>query len=620
MRQCRAAARIHGTGGTRAHAREGESLIRYRVRLADLNRHLFEVECRIEAPDAAQRFQMPSWIPGSYLLREFARHVVGLEAASGGRSVPVEQLDHTTWCCREASGELALTATVYALDESVRGAYLDARRAYFNGPCLFALPLDREDEEVELTIEAPAHAACIDWHVATAMHAAEVDGQGFGTYRAASYDELLDHPFEIGDFESVEFAAAGVPHRLVVAGRFDSDLDRVAADLTRLCETQIDFFGAPPPFDRYCFLGLAVGEGYGGLEHRASSSLMFNRDDLPKADEEAITADYQRFLALASHEYFHTWHVKRTKPAAFVPYRLDRRNHTRLLWAFEGITSYYQELMLLRSGLFSRQVFLQRLGEVLTRVYRTPGRHRQSLAASSFNAWDVLYKPEPNGVNASMSYYSKGAVAALALDLTLRNGSSHSLDDVVRGLWERFGARGVGVPENGVEALTVELGGAKLAGFFDRVIRGTEDPPLAELLAGFGVALEMRAATGPDDKGGTPRAAGGVPLALGIAYKSRDHGLELTAVLDDGPAQRAGLQPGDVLVALDRLRITDRTLKRRLARFEPGERVTCSYFRGDELLEAGLVVQPAPQDTCWLRLEDRASRAAVERRKAWLGQ
>ncbi len=608
------------TARGRAHAREGESLIRYRVRLADLNRHLFEVECRIDAPDAAQRFQMPSWIPGSYLLREFARHIVSLEAASEGRSVPVEQIGHSTWCCRGATAALTLKATVYALDQSVRGAYLDTRRAYFNGPCLFALPLDRADEEVELVLEAPAHASCADWRVATAMHAAEIDRDGFGTYRAANYDELLDHPFEIGDFESVEFEAAGVPHRLVVAGRFDSDLDRVAEDLTRLCEAQIAFFGAPAPFDRYCFLGQAVGEGFGGLEHRASSSLMFNRDDLPKPDEEEITADYQRFLALASHEYFHTWHVKRTKPAAFMPYRLDRRNHTQLLWAFEGITSYYQELMLLRSGLFGRQVFLQRLGEVLTRVYRTPGRHRQSLADSSFNAWDVLYKPEPNGVNASMSYYSKGAVAALALDLTMRAGSGHSLDDVVRGLWERFGSRGLGVPEDGVEALAIELGGAELTRFFDRMIRGTEDPPLADLLAGFGIALEMRASAGPDDKGGTPRVAGAAPLALGIAYKSRDHGLELTAVLEDGAAQRAGLEPGDVLVALDRLRITDRNLKRRLARFEPGERVTCTYFRGDELLEAGLVVQPAPQDTCWLRLEDRASRAAVERRKGWLGQ
>jgi predicted metalloprotease with PDZ domain len=587
-----------------------------------LSRHLFEVECRIERPDASQRFQMPSWIPGSYLLREFARHIVSFEAVSGERKLPVEQLDHNTWCCRDAAATetLSVTTRVFALDESVRGAFLDTRRAYFNGPCLFLLPLGREDEEIELEIEPPRHALAADWRVATAMAPADTDDGGFGTYRAANYDELLDHPFEISDFEDVEFEAAGVPHRLVVAGRFESDLDRVGEDLRRLCETEIEFFGAPAPFDRYCFLGLAVGDGYGGLEHRASSSLIFGRDDLPRPEEKGVPPEYQRFLALASHEYFHTWHVKRTKPAAFMPYRLDRRNHTRLLWVFEGITSYYQEILLLRSGLVSRQVFLQRLGELLTRVYRTPGRFLQTLADSSFNAWDVLYKPEPNNANASISYYTKGAVAALALDLTLRTGpSGKSLDDVVRALWTRYGAKDVGVPEDGLEALAAEIGGPELESFFDRMIRGTEDPPLAELLAQLGITLELRASTGPDDRGGTPRSGNGAPLWLGANHRGRDHGIELTAVFAEGPAERAGLEPGDVLIALDRLKISDRNLKRRLSRFEPGERVTASFFRGDELIEAGLVLQPAPQDTCWLQLDERAGRAAAERRKAWLG-
>jgi predicted metalloprotease with PDZ domain len=565
---------------------------------------------------------MPSWIPGSYLLREFARHVVSLEAVSDNRALRVEQLDHSTWCCRGAGESLTIRTKVFALDESVRGAFLDTRRAYFNGACLFLLPLGREEEEIELEIEPPRHAGASDWRVATAMTPVDIDDDGFGTYRAADYDELLDHPFEISDFESVEFEAGGVPHRLVVAGRFESDLDRVATDLRQLCEAEIEFFGSPAPFDRYCFLGLAVGDGYGGLEHRASSSLIFSRDDLPRPGEAGMPAEYQRFLALASHEYFHTWHVKRTKPAAFMPYRLDRRNHTRLLWVFEGITSYYQEILLLRSGLVSRQAFLQRLGELLTRVYRTPGRFMQTLADSSFNAWDVLYKPEPNNANSSISYYTKGAVAALALDLTLRAGpSGKSLDDVVRALWTRYGAKTLGVPEEGLEALAIELGGRELESFFERTIRGTEDPPLADLLGQLGITLELRASTGPDDRGGTPRSGNATaPLWLGASHRGKDHGIELTAVFTDGPAERAGLEAGDVLIALDRLKISDRNLKRRLSRFEPGERVTASFFRGDELVEAGLVLQPAPQDTCWLQVDERAGRAAAERRKAWLGQ
>jgi len=601
--------------------REDPPLIRYRVRLADLERHHFEIECRIDNPAAEQRFSLPAWIPGSYLLRDFARHVIHVAAKSGRESLSVDKVAAATWCVRGAGRTLTLTLTVYALDQSVRGSYLDRHRGYFNGPCVFVQPEDRDDEAVEVTIEPPPHSLCEDWRVATAMTPSEVDERGFGAYSAQNYDELLDHPVEISDFASVDFEAAGVPHHLVVAGRFESDLDRVAADLQQICAKQIEFFGPPAPFPRYWFLGLAVHDGYGGLEHRASTSLIFGREDLPKIGETGQPRDYQRFLALASHEYFHSWHVKRIKPAAFMPYRLDRRNHTRLLWVFEGVTSYYQDLLLLRSGVIGAAAYLQKLGEMLTRVYRMPGRFRQSLAEASFDAWDVLYRPEPHHPNTSISYYTKGAMVALALDLKLRldTAGRTSLDDVVRELWRRYGALGVGVPEDGFEQLAAEVSGLDLSGFFASAVRGTEDPPLRELLAEFAVALELRPTAGADDRGGAPRAANGEPLSLGISTRDREHGLELTNVLDGGPAERAGLNPGDVLIALDRLRVTSRNLARRLARFESGERVTATVFRGDELIEVGLVLRPAPQDTCYLVAREQADPPALERRRAWLG-
>jgi predicted metalloprotease with PDZ domain len=304
-----------------------------------------------------------------------------------------------------------------------------------------------------------------------------------------------------------------------------------------------------------------------------------------------------------------------------MPYRLDRRNHTRSLWVFEGITSYYQDRFLLRSGLIGVPAYLQRLGEHLTRVYRTPGRLRQSLAASSFDAWDSLYKPDANSPNTGVSYYTKGALVALALDLTLRAATvPHSLDEIMQALWGRYGARDVGVPEDGFERLALEIGGPTLAAFFAAAVRGTEDLPLGELLGACGIQLNLRAAAGPGDPGGTPGARDDAPFGLDAAYRSRDGGLELTVVFDNGAAQTAGLCPGDLVIAIGGLRVGERNLASRLAREDSGATVRVTAFRGDELIEADLVLTPPALDTCYLELDARASSDAVARRRAWLGE
>lgn len=597
-------------------------MIRYRLASADHLSHEFEVQVRLTDAKDGQCFSLPSWIPGSYLLREYAKHVVSIDATNGKEPVALEKIDKSTWRCAGAHPEINVTARIYALDLSVRGAYLDSRRAYFNGTCLALCPLGREREPIELTIEDGVVPPDQQWRVATAMRPVTVDERGFGTYAAEDYDELVDHPVEISDFAEIRFAASAIIHRLVIAGRHKTDLERVADDLRRLCETHIAFFGEPAPFDSYLFLGLAVGEGYGGLEHRASSSLIFNRDDLPKPGESKVPKDYERFLSLCSHEYFHTWNIKRIKPAAFTPYRLDRRNHTRLLWVFEGITSYYQDLMLLRSDLITVEAYLERLGRLLTRVYRTPGRRRQSIAESSFDAWDKLYKPDANSPNSGVSYYSKGAMVALALDLTLRRAapSSSGLDGVMAKLWARYGRGGDGVPEDGFERLAGEVLGSDLGQFFDAAVRGNEDPPLEELLGAFGVSLQRRASSGPEDKGGSKaQDAEEAPLSLGINYRLAQGGLELIHVMADGPAQRAGLNPGDRLIALGGLQVDEKNLSQRLKRLEPGELVAVTVFRGDELLEFPLTVDAAPADTCFLTLMEQADPDMSARRKSWLG-
>ncbi len=594
----------------------------YRIVPRDLYAHLFEVSCTVlsPAPDG-QRFRLPTWIPGSYLIREFARHFVRVRAECDGRPVAIAKEAKDTWRAAPCAGPLTVTADVYAYDLSVRAAYLDHTRAYFNGPSVFLCPEGRESAPCRVEIVAPAGRP--SWRVATTLPEDGAKRWGFGAYRAADYDELIDHPVEIADFSHVAFEAGGVAHDVVISGRHDADLARLAGDLARICRCQVELFdgpGARAPFDRYLFQVLALGEGYGGLEHRASTSLVCSRRDLPRAGVAKVGDDYRSFLGLASHEYFHAWNVKRIKPAAFTPYDLRRENPTRMLWAFEGFTSYYDDLVLVRSGVVDAPGYLELLGRTITNVLRTPGRHVQSVADSSFDAWIKYYRQDENTPNAVVSYYAKGALVGLALDLVLR-ASDSSLDELMRTLWRRFGRAGTGVPEDGIARIASELAGRDLAEFFARYVEGTEDPPLAELLASHGVAMRLRAADGPRDRGGTAgkgRDDGAPPVALGAKVAASGEA-KLVHVFRGGAAERAGLAGGDVVVAIDGLRASADNVDALLARHAPGDRLTVHAFRRDELASFELVLDRAPEDTCYLAFAPETPPEAVARRDAWLG-
>jgi predicted metalloprotease with PDZ domain len=594
--------------------------IRYAIVPARPEAHLYHVTCTVADPDpSGQQFALPAWIPGSYMIRDFARHVVSIRAGSGRQPVTIGKLDKHTWRAQPAAGPLTVTCEVYAWDLSVRGAHLDTRHAFFNGACVFLRVLGQEHAPCELEIIRPRGARYRNWRVATAMSRKRAKPYGFGVYFASDYDELIDHPVEMGEFALASFRACGVPHDIVITGRHAADTRRLQRDLKRLCEHHIRFFGEPAPMKRYAFFVTAIGEGYGGLEHRASTALLCSRDDLPREGETGVTERYRTFLGLASHEYFHTWNVKRIKPAAFAPYDLDRENYTTLLWAFEGITSYYDDLALVRCGLIEKKDYLELLGRSITAYLRTPGRTKQSVAESSFDAWIKYYRQDENSPNAIVSYYAKGSLVALCLDLLIRDKTrgKKSLDDLMRALWRRHGLTGVGVEEDGIERLVEEVTGLQLRRYFDDWLRSTRELPLKALLATHGVETDLRQPESAQDKGGRPaRSKGAAGLAmLGIRARAQGDDSAVTHVLEGGAAQEAGVAAGDLIVAVEGLRPGQAGLDAALAKRRAGERVRIHAFRRDELMSFDVQLKRAEADTCVLAESVDGKRL----RERWLG-
>lgn len=606
-----------------------EPLCRYRIAIASAAAHLYDVRLRIGAGSASgRRLSLPAWIPGSYLVRDFARHILTIRAESGGAAVALRKLDKHTWELAPTPGPVEVRCEVYAFDLSVRAAYLDPTRAYFNGTSLLLRLNGAESEPCTLDLIRPADDTGLGagWTVETTLRPRAIDGAGFGRYEARDYWDAIDHPVQWADHRTADFDVAGIPHRVAISGRAEHcDLDRLARDLRAVCGYQARLFGALP-VERYLFLVTAVGDGYGGLEHADSSSLLCARDDLPTVGEAEVTEGYRKFLGLCSHEYFHLWNVKRIAPAAFSPPDLAREVHTPLLWAFEGITSYYDDLALVRAGRIPTQSYLELLARSISRLLRTPGRRRQSLAESSFDAWTKFYKADENAPNAIVSYYLKGSLVAWGLDVELRRRTEDavSLDDLMRVLWSRHGAPARGLADGDIEAAAAELGGAGLAAFFERYVRGTDELPLGDWCAALGLGLRLRAARDERDEGGAhagpPGEASPARPWLGVRTRRAAEGVGLANVFDGGAAQRAGMSAGDLIVAVGGLRASADNLPQLLARVRPGERVTVHAFRRDELLAFEVEPAPAPADTCdlWPLPPTAATAAQLERRARWL--
>lgn len=598
-----------------------KNAIGYRIVPSDPAAHLFSVVLTVPAPDLrGQVLVLPAWIPGSYMLREFARNIVQIRAEASGKRVALRKLDKHSWQAAVCSGPLIVQYEVYAWDLSVRAAHLDQTHGFFNGSSVFLRVAGQEAVRHIVEIVRPDGDAYQDWRVATSLPELQAQRYGFGSYAADGYDALIDHPVEMGTFALANFKAHGVPHDIVISGHVPNlDLARLAADLKKICEAQIALFDPEhkrAPMSRYVFLTMAVGDGYGGLEHRASTALICARADLPSTASPLEMSDgYRGFLGLCSHEYFHIWNVKRIKPAAFAPYDLQAENYTSLLWLFEGFTSYYDDLMLLRSGVIGELAYLKLVAKTINNVLRGSGRSKQSVAESSFDAWIKYYRQDENAPNAIVSYYTKGALIALALDLTIRaeTRGKKSLDDIMRALWLRYGqdfyARGTqagrltGVTESEAEALFDEVSGLRLKRFFDRYVRGTEDLPLAKLLAPFGISLSDGRQRGKPD--------------LGLRSVRNGSFCKVANVFESGAAHRGGLSAGDVLLALDGVRVTATNLDALLSRYRAGDAVVLHAYRGDVLMvfEVTLASDSAPQ---WSLHAEAKPLALARKRTAWL--
>jgi len=575
------------------------SMIDYLIEVADVHAHLYRVTLKVVRPDARQRLSLPVWIPGSYMVREFSRHLSGLRARQGTKPCTVEQLDKCSWQVHcEGGSTLTLVYEAYAFDTSVRAAFLDDRRGFFNGTSLCLRVEGRESAPQRLRLgRLPA-----GWQAATAMPATSRRHE----YLCADYDELVDHPVELGRFWRGEFQARGVAHEFVVAGAWPGfDGARLLADARRICETQIGFWHGrgKPPMSRYVFLLNAVDDGYGGLEHRASTALICSRRQLPRVGVPETTDGYVTLLGLISHEYFHTWNVKRLKPRDFERIDFSRENYTRLLWFFEGFTSYYDDLLLLRAGLIDAPRYLRLLARTLGGVQATPGRRLQSVAEASFDAWVKYYRADENTPNATVSYYAKGSLVALALDLSLRAGGRGSLDQAMRLLWSR--SAGGPIDEADIAGALQQVAGRSLAAELAAWVHGRDELPLPRLLAQAGVQLQPEAAD----------LAAELGLRLSEGALS---GIHVKSVLRGSAAERAGLSAGDELLAVDGWRL--RRLDDARAWMRAGQPAELTLVRDQRLRSVRLrAPAAAAAGGVQLKLDDKPSPAALALRREWLG-
>ena len=557
-----------------AHAQQNRAAvaqpeISYTVSMPRPYTHLLEVAMRVRSnTNLAPQINllMPVWTPGSYLVREYARHVQDFAATDAqGRALTWRKTNKNTWSVDTRNlREFNVSYRVYANELTVRTNELNDRHAFWNNAALLMYLEGKLNLPATLRI-VPATG----WKTATGLPA--VSGQQ-NTFRAENFDILYDSPVEVGVFKTLNFEVKSVPHRIVIDGEGNYDADRMKRDFQKIVETQVELMGGEIPYKDYTFIVHLRSTGGGGLEHLNSTALIFRRFGF-RPDP-----SYEDFLSLASHEFFHLWNVKRIRPDALGPFDYTQENYTKLLWVAEGITSYYENLVLRRAGLLSERDYLAGLASSIANVQNKPGRFVMSVEEASFDAWIKYYRQDENSANSQISYYDKGALLGLLLDLEIRKRSNNakSLDDVMRYLYTEFYKKNRNYTPEDFQRISEQMAGASLNDFFSRYVREREELDYNAALAAVGLRLETTIPN-PSSKNPTEVAY------LGAELGQDGDRLMIRRVLAGTPAYDQGLNASDQIVALDNMRVNEQTFNARLAEKRPGDNVTITVFRFDDL-------------------------------------
>jgi len=549
-----------------SHAQTATPDISFTVSMSQPWTHLLEVEMRVDKTPNSNEVDlvMPVWTPGSYMIREFERHVQDFVADDGARrSFEWTKIDKNTWRVKtNRARQLRVTYRVYANELTVRTNELNSDHAFWNNAALLMYPNGFLSAPSTLRVK-PANG----WRVATGLPA--VAGQQH-TFRAENFDILYDSPFEVSDFKELKFEVRGVPHRIVIDGAGNYNPVRLQREVQEIVEAEIALFGDIPYHDYTFILHLRSNTG-GGLEHLNSTALGFRRFGF-KDD-----AGYRRFDSLVAHEFFHLWNVKRIRPDALGPFDYTKENYTKLLWVAEGITEYYGQLILRRAGLVSDQFYLAHLASQIQDMQDSPGRLLMSAEEASFNAWIKEYRPDENSVNSQISYYDKGELLGLLLDLEMRRRTNNakSLDDVMRMLYTDFYKRGRNYTPADFQKVCETLAGGSLEQFFARYVRGREELPYNEFLAAAGLQLNT---TGEGEMMVPPAFS-----YLGAELEETNGIVTVTRVPAGTPAYEQGLNAKDQILALDGVRVNQELLETLIRQKPIGSVVRLTVFRNDDL-------------------------------------